>query len=140
MTKKEIAEILKRCRNNAGFTQKEVSDKIGRPQQTLASWETGKSQPDANTLFELCDLYGVSVNDAFGYTKKRPDEGLTPAEREVIKKYRALDERGKAAVDMTLDREFSESTRSASVAADAAATVRGLDTVLSENCPTGAKK
>lgn len=111
MTKKEIAEILKKCRINAGFTQKEAAGRLGRPQQTLASWETGQSQPDANTLFSLCDLYGVSVNEAFGYPPSRANTvssfSVSEAEADLIKKYRALDERGKSAVLAVLDHEYN---------------------------------
>lgn len=70
MTREEIAHILREIRLNAGFTQKEAAEKLGRKQQTLASWETGQSQPDANTLFILCSIYGISVDDAFGFSKK----------------------------------------------------------------------
>ena len=72
MTREEIAQIIKKARTDAGFTQKEAASAIGRKQQTLASWETGQSQPDANTLFQLFDFYGVSVDAAFNLTKNTP--------------------------------------------------------------------
>lgn len=115
MTKKEIADILKKCRLDAGFTQKEAAGRLGRPQQTLASWETGQSQPDANTLFALCDLYGISVNEAFGYPSAQPKTGtgfsVSEDEIEIIKKYRALDERGKSAVLVVLEHEYENIPR-----------------------------
>ena len=72
MTKEEIAQIIKKARIDAGHTQKEAADAIGRKRQTLASWETGQSQPDADTLFLLFDFYGISVDEAFHLTKKAP--------------------------------------------------------------------
>lgn len=72
MTREEIAQIIKKARTDAGFTQKEAASAIGRKQQTLASWETGQSQPDANTLFQLFDFYGVSVDAAFNLAKNAP--------------------------------------------------------------------
>lgn len=72
MTKEEIAQIIKKARLNSGYTQKEVADAIGRKRQTLASWETGQSQPDADTLFQLFDFYGVSVDAAFDLKKNTP--------------------------------------------------------------------
>ena len=76
MNKEEIANVLKNTRINSGMTQTEVSTAINRPQQTIASWETGKSQPDADTLFQLFDLYGQSVDEAFGYVQKQdPKKG-----------------------------------------------------------------
>lgn len=86
MTKEEIAQIIKKARLDSGHTQKEAADAIGRKRQTLASWETGQSQPDADTLFQLFDFYGVSVDAAFNLTKKAPASpagetgGLTSAE------------------------------------------------------------
>ena len=56
MTKTEIGSILKELRVSSGKTQKEVAELLGRKQQIVGHWETGYSQPDANTLFTLCDI------------------------------------------------------------------------------------
>ena len=102
-TKEEIGQIIKESRIAVGLTQKQVATSISRPQQTIASWESGKSQPDANTLFELFQVLGRSVDEAFGFTKQ-PFE-VTRFEQEHIKKYRALDWHGKEMVDIVLDKE-----------------------------------
>ena len=57
MTKEEIGLVLKELRTSCGMTQKEVAEKIGRTQQIVGHWETGYAQPDANTLFTLCNSY-----------------------------------------------------------------------------------
>ena len=104
MTKEEIAKILKILRLNAGLTQKEAAQKIGRKQQTLASWEIGQSQPDANTLFNLCEIYGTTVDNAFGFNKENNKHN------EMILKYNALDTIGKKAVTSILDIEYERYT------------------------------
>lgn len=71
MTKEEIGMVLKGIRMAAGLTQREAAEKLGRKQQTLASWEIGQAQPDANTLFTLCAIYGTSVDKAFGFESKK---------------------------------------------------------------------
>lgn len=71
MEKKEIGEILKKIRLESGKTQKEVATLIGRTQQIIGHWETGYSQPDANTLFDLCKIYGTTVDEAFGFSKNK---------------------------------------------------------------------
>ena len=108
MTKEEIGHILKGLRTSCGFTQKEVAEKLGRKQQIIGHWETGYAQPDANTLFTLCDIYGVTVDDAFGFQKKNSTISLS--EYDHIKKYRALDSHGKEMVDFTLLKEWERST------------------------------
>lgn len=103
MTKEDIGIILKHLRLNCRMTQKEVAEKLGRKQQIVGHWETGYSQPDANTLFTLCEIYGTTVDKAFGFI--RNEEALSPSELEHIKKYRELDDHGKETVDIILDRE-----------------------------------
>ena len=98
MNRQQIAEVLKLSRVAADLTQAQVAELIGKKQQTVASWETGQSQPDIDTLFTLCYLYGTTVNEAFGFVRK--DESIQ--EEEMIKKYRALDRHGKEIVDAVL--------------------------------------
>ena len=102
MTKKEIGEKLKAKRISCGMTQQEVAEKIGRKQPIVGHWETGYSQPDANTLFMLCDIYGTTVDDIFGFS---PKENFSKSEYDHIKKYRALDESGREHVSAVLQWE-----------------------------------
>lgn len=101
MTKQQIGKVLKSLRLKANMTQKEVATLIGRSQQIVGHWETGYSQPDADTLFALCDLYGASVDEAFGYTKKSPAPAKSEAREkdifadELMKNYKALNQEGK---------------------------------------------
>ena len=101
MTKEEIGAILKQLRVSSGKTQKEVAEMIGRNQQVVGHWETGYSQPDANTLFILCDIYGTTVDDAFGFKK----ETVSKNDLIFLKKYHSLDPYGQETVNYILDRE-----------------------------------
>lgn len=65
MTKLEIAGILKSIRKSTGLTQQQLADRMGKSQQIIGHWETGYSQPDMSTLFELFDMYGVSMDETF---------------------------------------------------------------------------
>ena len=108
MTKEEIEAKLKAKRISYGMTQQEVADKIGRKQPIVGHWETGYSQPDENTLFILCDLYGTTVDDVFGFKKEHPS--LSKRDKEVLKKYNNLDSFGKETIDIALDRETERVT------------------------------
>lgn len=76
MTKEEIGKIIKNTRLAAGLTQKQVAEQLNRPQQTIANWEVGRSQPDANTLFELFQILDADLNTAFGFTTKKDPANL----------------------------------------------------------------
>lgn len=104
MTKEQIGAILKEKRLSSGLTQKEVAKRLGRNQPIVGHWETGYAQPDANTLFLLCDIYGTTVDEAFGFQK---NNDISKSEYEHIKKYRSLDPFGQETVSYILDREVS---------------------------------
>lgn len=57
---------LKKARKDAGFTQKEVADELKIDRSQIARYETGKTQPDIETLGKLADFYGVSVDWLIG--------------------------------------------------------------------------
>ena len=105
MTKEQIGSILKELRLQTGKTQKEVAEILGRKQPIIGHWETGYAQPDANTLFTLCDIYGTTVDAAFGFKKK--DISISKDDLKLIERYHALDSFGRETVDITLDRETS---------------------------------
>ena len=102
MTKEEIGAVLKSARERRGLTQLQVAETLGKRQQTIGNWETGYAQPDANTLFALCDLYNISIDDAFGGGRHGV---VSSSEKEHLEKYRTLDDHGKRVVDFLLNEE-----------------------------------
>ena len=107
MTKEEIGSVLKSLRIDNGKTQKEVAEILGRTQQIIGHWETGYSQPDANTLFKLCEIYGTTVDEAFGF--KKENLLVTKKDIEILRKYHFLDPHGREMVDFTLEKEYERS-------------------------------
>ena len=57
----EIYQNLKQCRLCRGLTQKQAAEQLHTTRQTISSYETGRTQPDLDTLTRLAGLYGVSV-------------------------------------------------------------------------------
>lgn len=100
MTKEEIGKILKELRLSCGKTQKEVAELLGRKQQIVGHWETGYSQPDANTLFVLCNIYGTTVDNAFGFRKS--DIIISKEDIDLIKGFHSLDLLGKEHINTVL--------------------------------------
>ena len=54
---------LAAARVNRGFTQREVAEKLGISTKTLVNWENGITFPTIERVYELCELYGVSVDN-----------------------------------------------------------------------------
>ena len=57
----EISNQIKQRRIAAGISQEELAERIFISRQTLSNWETGKTQPDIETLTQLAQLFGVST-------------------------------------------------------------------------------
>ena len=53
---------LKALRINAGLTQKEVADRLGKSNKTISNWENGISFPEPKDIDALCELYNVSYD------------------------------------------------------------------------------
>ena len=96
MKNPNIALVLKKYRKLRNFTVQQVADVLAEygyhfAPKTIYGWENGATQPDADTLMFLCELYEINdVLSVFGY--KEPAEEaliLTSLEKELIKKFRS---------------------------------------------------
>ncbi len=52
---------LKAARVNAGYTQEQVAEHLGRNVMTVSSWETGKTAPKWTDLKKLSKLYKMEI-------------------------------------------------------------------------------
>ena len=73
-----VGENIKRIRNERGFTQKELSKKIGTTQQNLAQYENGKRNPKIETIYKIADALEVDISELldffFANKKKTPEK------------------------------------------------------------------
>lgn len=63
---------LKALRKKAGVYQSEVAEAIGMSVQAYSHYETGRRDPDTNTLQKLADYFGVSVDAIIGNKEEEP--------------------------------------------------------------------
>lgn len=111
---------------------------INMPNSTLDNiFRRGVLNSSVANIIKICNALEISADElADGKIVSRSASAvwassLTPGETDAIKKYRALDERGKMAVDSTLAREYEISSRNAAaVVSDAAATISTADAAL----------
>ena len=60
---KNIKENLIRYRKGAGLTQAQLANKLGYSDKTISKWEREEGVPDIYILYQIAELYGVTVND-----------------------------------------------------------------------------
>lgn len=58
-----IHENLRQIRSMCGMTQEEAASRIHVTRQAISSYESGRTQPDLDTLKRLADAYGVSIQE-----------------------------------------------------------------------------
>ena len=80
--KKTVAHNLHELRKLNNMTQAELAAKLNYSDKSISKWENGESMPDIETLCELAEMYGVtldylthegSAEDKIQFTKKNKD-------------------------------------------------------------------
>lgn len=61
-----FAQKLAQARKDAGYSQRQMADFMKISKSTIASYETGRTQPDIETLGKLADFYEVSADWLIG--------------------------------------------------------------------------
>ena len=55
------------------MSQKELADYLRTKPSTVSSWEQNVSSPNADMLFEMCELFKISVDEIYGIDEDRFD-------------------------------------------------------------------
>lgn len=74
-------EILKNLRLELGVTQADVAKYLGITRQGYNYYETGKRQPDNETLVNLSEYFHVSTDVLLGNEKKAPSQNGESAQQ-----------------------------------------------------------
>lgn len=100
-----FGEKLRDSRKALSLTQKQLADKIGAKHNSVSDWENDKNKPDPDTIELICGVLNISPDYLLGVNS----DSLSAFEKELIKKYRSLDDRSKKMVDYILNvgTEFS---------------------------------
>ena len=101
-----FGEKIKEARKMQNLTQKQLAEIIGAAHNSISDWENNKNKPDPDTIELLCGALKITPN----YLLKSSDDGFSPVEKTMIRKYRDLDPHGKKMVDFTLNEEWERST------------------------------
>lgn len=66
--KETIAKNLLYYRKKNKITQKELAEQLGVKHNAISAWENGVNSIDIDTLFRVCKIFGVTVNDMYEMT------------------------------------------------------------------------
>lgn len=97
MSKKSIGNALRQYRKANDYSISDVvtflsSKGYSVADKTIYGWENGTTQPSADLLMVLCELYNISdILHAFGYSRDSSHDTcfeLTDFEKELVRHYR----------------------------------------------------
>lgn len=99
--REEIASKLIYYRKRAGLTQKELAKAIGVSGAAVSNWERGTNSIDIDSLFKLCEVLNITMDDIHKQEDVQPVPELTLHEMAIITAYRNRPEM-RAAIDTLL--------------------------------------
>ena len=91
---------LRELRNEQGYTQKQLAEKLNYTQSNICEWEKGTVEPRASALNALANLFSVSVDFLIGRTDDLGaissydliSSACSPKEQQLIRCFRELPE------------------------------------------------
>lgn len=67
----QIGKNIKKYRSGKQITQDQLSARLNVTRQAVSNWETGKTEPDIETLTALAEYFEISVEELiYGKPKK----------------------------------------------------------------------
>ena len=114
-----FADRLKEIRTEKGITQVQLAETMGVSKGTVAMWETGKREPNFETLNQLSEIFDKRIDYILGYSNDASSPKMTEEDidqlgawaaedsfNETVTAYLRLDEYGKAAVESLIRAEM----------------------------------
>ena len=62
----EIGKMISRLRNERGLNQRDFAKFLGVSNGAIGMWETGKRQPDLETIKKIASFFNVTVDYLIG--------------------------------------------------------------------------
>jgi len=66
---KHFCELLAEARESKGLTQKQVANKLGKPQSFVSKYENGERRLDVLEFVQICKAIGVDAKKVVGGIK-----------------------------------------------------------------------
>ena len=98
----DFGQRIKNLRLERGYTQHDISIKLGVSTVTVSAWERGSKKPSLTTLISLGQLFSVSIDALLGLNAYKQSVGnafLSAEEANFLQNYRRLDKFGKKTVE-----------------------------------------
>lgn len=107
---------IKKYREQKRISQRRLADMIGKSFRTVQQWESGETFPNAEAIWDLCEVFDTDPNDLLGWWDEhaRPEApDLTPEEAELLECFRDSAPQWRTNIAMTARAALGESKKEA---------------------------
>lgn len=99
---------LRKLRLAKGVSQQQLAQAIGTTQQSINKYENHATEPDIQTLIQIADYFGATVDELIGHYARPSDEEpeelvLTKEERFIIQSRRRLSRSEQTSIRLILE-------------------------------------
>ncbi len=98
-----LGQQMKTRRQELGLSRAALAERLGLSPSAISNYENGISSPKEEVLLRLFDVLEVEPNYLFQDSFSARNGALSPAEVQLIERYRALSAKGKLAVGAVMD-------------------------------------
>ena len=63
MNQIKIGEFISSQRKMKNLTQAALAEKLGITDRAVSKWERGKGLPDVSLMLDLCEIFGITINE-----------------------------------------------------------------------------
>lgn len=96
-----VMNRIRELRQARGLKQTDLAEALSTTRQAVSRYETGERGLDVETIFAICDLFGVTADYLLGRSDM-PKPLITEAEWRTLDAYRRASLRDRALVDQIL--------------------------------------
>lgn len=79
-----IGKFIAEERKRKGYTQRELSEKIGISDKTVSKWERGNGFPEVSLLLPLCNELNITVNELLSGKRVSEEDYRKEAEENMV--------------------------------------------------------
>ena len=79
-----VGKFISQERKRKGYTQKQLSEKLGISDKTVSKWERGNGFPEVSLLLPLCRELDITVNELLAGERVSEEDYRKKAEENMV--------------------------------------------------------
>ena len=91
----KIGKFIAECRKKANLTQMQLAEKLNITDRAVSKWERGKGLPDVSLMLDLCEIFGITVNELLSGEEISMENSNQKNEQLLLDMAKELDQKNK---------------------------------------------